>query len=75
MCRPAHAKLRYRAHSEAPCGSDTSAAQGDWVLTITEVSPVPDPYPYLKVTVHGHLQARLINQSEPSDSVVLSLDF
>jgi hypothetical protein len=76
LCEPMKPRWVYQAHS-APglCLSDADPAQGSWVLTITAVSPVADPAKYLQYKTQGHLQATLVNRDDPSDSVVLSLDF
>jgi len=33
------------------------------------------PGTYLNYVTHGHLTATLVNEADPSDSVVLDLDF
>ena len=48
---------------------------GEWLLTLTSVSPLAVPYGYLHYQTHGHLTATLVNLDDPSDSVVLALDF
>jgi hypothetical protein len=75
ICEPAPAKMRYRARSAATCGAYQDPPQGDWQLTVTSVSPLAVPDGYLHFQTHGHLTATLINQDDPSDSVVLDLDF
>ncbi|HJX52945.1 MAG TPA: hypothetical protein VJ801_09290 [Polyangia bacterium] len=44
-------------------------------MTITAVSPAAAPAKYLQYQTQGHVQATLVNRDDPSDSVVLSLDF
>ena len=76
VCQPANAELHYPARSSATCESyQDHPPQGDWRLTITSVSPLANPMPYANFRTHGHLTATLVNQDDPSDSVVLNLDF
>ncbi len=74
-CTPAHAKLHYAAHPSAACGTNQEPAQGGWVLTLTSVSPYIPGEGYQHFVTHGNLTATLVNQADPSDSVVLNLDF
>lgn len=74
-CVPAPVRMRYRARSAATCGPIQSPPAGDWLLTITSVSPLAVPYGYLHFETHGHLTATLVNLDDASDSVVLELDF
>jgi hypothetical protein len=39
------------------------------------VSPLAVPDGYQHFQTHGHLTATLVNQDDPSDSVILNLDF
>ena len=75
ICEPAPAMMYYRAASAAACGSNQYPPQGDWQLTIASVSPLAVPDGYQHFQTHGHLTATLVNQDDPSDSVVLNLDF
>jgi hypothetical protein len=75
ICEPAPAMMHYRAASAAACGSNQYPPQGDWQLTVTSVSPLAVPDGYQHFQTHGHLTATLVNQDDPSDSVVLNLDF
>ena len=75
VCEPANAYLQYRAGTAAACGSNQVPPQGDWQLTITSVSPLAVPNGNQHFQTHGHLTATLVNQDDPSDSVVLNLDF
>jgi hypothetical protein len=74
-CVPAPVRMRYRARSAATCGPIQYPPAGDWLLTITSVSPLAVPYGYLRFATHGHLTATLVNQDDASDSVALDLDF
>jgi hypothetical protein len=74
-CVPAPARMRYWARSAATCGPVQDPPVGDWLLTVTSVSPLAVPYGYLHFQTHGHLTATLANRDDPSDSVVLNLDF
>lgn len=49
--------------------------QGNWQLTPTSVSPHVVPGTLINYLTHGHLAATLVNQNDPSDSVVLNLYF
>ena len=76
LCVPAHRMLHYHTQAGVDCGSySLQPAQGRWVLTVANVIPLADPGNSLRYTVHGHLQATLVNREDPSDSVELSLDF
>ena len=74
ICGPTPAMMRYQARSAA-CGSTQDPPQGDWQLTVASVSPLAVPNGYQHFQTHGHLTATLVNQDDPSDSVVLNLDF
>jgi hypothetical protein len=74
ICEPANAMMHYQAGSAA-CGQTQYPSQGDWQLTITSVSALAVPDGYQHFQTHGHLTATLVNQGDPSDSVVLNLDF
>jgi hypothetical protein len=75
VCKPAHATLHYAARSSATCAADQDPAQGNWQLTLTSVSPYIERTGYKHHETHGHLSATLVNQADPSDSVVVELDF
>jgi len=75
LCMPAYPTLHYRARSAATCGPSQDPAQGTWQLSITAVSPLAVPNGFQHFQTHGHLAATLVNQDDPSDSVVLNLDF
>ena len=75
ICEPAPARLHYLARSAATCQTYQDPPAGDWQLTLTAVSPLADTQGYLHFQTHGHLTATLVNQDDPSDSVVLNLDF
>jgi hypothetical protein len=75
ICEPARAMMHYRAASAAICGSNQYPPQGDWQLAVASVSPLAVPNGYQHHQTHGHLTATLVNQDDPSDSVVLNLDF
>jgi hypothetical protein len=75
VCSPANPKLRYSARPSAVCGTSRDPAVGGWVLTLTSVSPYIAGSGYKHHENHGNLTATLINQADPSDSVVLNLDF
>jgi hypothetical protein len=75
ICMPANAMLHYIARSSATCASNLDPPSGSWNLTIKSVSPATVPSGYYQFDTHGHLSATLMNSSDLSDSVVLSLDF
>ncbi|HJX63415.1 MAG TPA: hypothetical protein VJ860_05615 [Polyangia bacterium] len=75
ICEPAHPKLRYSAQSAAQCGSYQYPPRGDWQLTLTSVCPYVVSGTLINYQTHGHLTARFVNDADPSDSVVLNLDF
>ena len=75
ICEPAHPKLRYIALPAAQCSSYQDPAKGDWQLTLSSVCSHVVPGTYLNYVTHGHLTATLVNEADPSDSVVLDLDF
>lgn len=75
ICGPAPARMHYRAQSVGTCGSCQDPPQGDWQLAVTSVSPLAVPDGYQHFQTHGHLTATLVNQDDPSDSVILNLDF
>jgi hypothetical protein len=75
VCLPANAKLHYAARPSAACSTRQDPAQGSWVLTLTSVSPYITGNGYKHHDTHGNLTATLVNQADPSDSVVLNLDF
>lgn len=75
ICAPAPARLRYSARPAVVCGTSQTPAQGSWVLTLTSVSPYIPREGYKHHDTHGNLTATLINQADPSDYVVLDLDF
>jgi hypothetical protein len=75
VCAPAHPRIHYAARSSTECGSNQEPAQGGWELTLTSASALPDPNGYRHFQTHGHLAATLVNRDDPSDSVVVSVDF
>lgn len=75
VCEPANPILHYWARPSAVCGTNQDPAVGSWVLTLTAVSPYIPGDGYKHHETHGNLTATLVNQADPSDSVVLSLDF
>jgi hypothetical protein len=75
ICEPAHPKWRYSAQSAAQCGSYQYPPRGDWQLTLTSVCPHVVPGTLINYQTHGHLTATLVNDADPSDSVVLNFDF
>lgn len=75
VCMPEYPKLLYEARPAATCGTPQVSARGNWLLTITSVSPLPFPNGHQYFQTHGHLAATLVNLYDPSDSIVLSLDF
>jgi hypothetical protein len=75
ICQPAHARLRYSARPPAGCMSYQDPPQGSWVLTLTSVSPYIPRDGFMHHETHGNLTATLVNSADPSDSVVLKLDF
>ena len=75
ICVPAPIRMRYRARPAVTCGPIQDTPMGEWLLTLTSVSPLAVPYGYLHYQTHGHLTATLVNLDDPSDSVVLALDF
>jgi hypothetical protein len=75
ICQPAHPKLRYSALPAAKCGSSQDPPKGDWQVTLTSISPDVRPSTFINFVTHGTLTATLVNGDDPSDSVVLNLDF
>lgn len=75
ICTPAPARLYYVGRSSLACASAPVPAQGSWTLTLTSVSPRPAAQNYWRHETHGNLKATLVNRDDPSDSVVLNLDF
>jgi hypothetical protein len=75
VCVPAHPTLFYIALPAAQCTAYQDPPQGDWQLTLTSVSPHVVPGTLVNYLTHGHLTATLVNEADPSDSVVLNLDF
>jgi hypothetical protein len=71
LCAPAHPRRFYKALPSIQCTLGDPAL-GEWGLTLTSVSPNPSPSNYL---THGRLTATLINETDPSDSVQLDLEF
>jgi hypothetical protein len=74
VCRPAHPTWRYTASSGSQCGSFDDP-RGQWQLTLTSVSPHVVPGTLINYSTHGRLTATLVNEREPSDTVVLDLEF
>jgi hypothetical protein len=72
---PAHPKLRYSALPAAQCSSYQDPAKGDWQLTVTSVCSHVVPGTCLNYVTQGHPTATLVNEADPSDSMVLNLDF
>lgn len=76
LCMPKHATRRYGARTAAPgCQGNQELALGGWQLTITSVAPAVDPGGLREFDSHGHLTATLVNEKDPSDTVVLDLVF
>lgn len=76
LCIPSHRIWRYHTQAGTDCGLySLQPAQGSWALTVTNVIPLTNPVHTIRYTIHGHLQATLLNQEDRSDSVELSLDF
>ena len=75
ICEPANARLRYSARPSAACATGQDPAVGSWVLTLTSVSAYMPGEGYAHYDTHGNLTATLVNQVDPTDSVVLNLDF
>jgi hypothetical protein len=75
VCEPAHPKWRYSALPAVQCGASQDPPRGDWQLTLTSISPHVVPDTLISFQTHGRLTATLVNEEDPSDSVVLDLDF
>jgi hypothetical protein len=75
LCQPAPPKLRYRARREAPCFPSGAAGEGEWQLELTSVCSHPISDTLIRFKTHGHLNATLINEADPSDRVEVKLDF
>ena len=75
ICVPAHPTLFYIALPAAQCGPYQDPPKGDWQLALTSVSPHVVPGTLINYLTHGHLTATLVNDADPSDSIVLNLDF
>jgi hypothetical protein len=75
LCQPAHPKLRYRAWREAPCLPSGGAGEGEWQLDLTSVCSHPISDTLIRFKTHGHLNATLVNEADPSDNVEVNLDF
>jgi hypothetical protein len=75
ICVPAHTTLFYIALPAAQCGPYQDPPKGDWQLTLTSVSPYVVPGTLINYLTHGHLTAMLVNEADPSDSIVLNFDF
>ncbi len=73
LCVPASPKVRFEA--ESVCDEGAPPARGSWQLELSSVCPEPSPAPFVHFRTHGHLTATLLNETDPSDSVELSLDF
>jgi len=74
VCRPAHPTWRYTASSGSECGS-ADDPHGQWELTLISVLPHVVPGTLINYLTHGQLTATLVNESEPSDTVVMDLEF
>jgi hypothetical protein len=75
VCMPAPGRLHYSARPSAVCGTDQDPPRGSWVLTETWVSDYIPHDGFLHHQTHGNLTATLVNLADPTDSVVLNLDF
>jgi hypothetical protein len=75
VCEPANPKLHYSARPSAVCGAGQDPAVGGWNLTLTAVSAYVPNDTYLHHVTHGNLTATLVNQADPSDSLLLNLAF
>ena len=75
ICVPAHPTLFYIALPAAQCSPYQDPPKGDWQLTLTSVSPHVVPGTLINYLTRGHLTATLVNDADPSDSIVLNLDF
>jgi len=74
LCEPAHPRRFYKALPSFRCALGDPPL-GEWQLTLTSVSPNPSPSGANYYLTHGRLTATLINETDPSDTVQLDLEF